>query len=155
MITSDKQYKAAQQQLIMLQSTLTAPMKNDVPEAIQKAAQSQLHELIAEITGKMKEYDELVKTHVDDKVIEIHSLDDLLLAPIRYRLASHMSVESFGRKVDVSARQIVRYEEEEYQNINVSTFRKILKKLNIHIDGKISESGAKTEGIWQRNQVGI
>lgn len=66
-----------------------------------------------------------------------------------------MSVESFGRKVEVSAHQIVRYEAEEHQNISVSTFRKILKKLNIYIDGKISENSSKIESVRQHHQVGI
>jgi hypothetical protein len=40
--------------------------------------------------------------------------------------------------VGVSARQIARYEKEEYQNINASTLqKKILKELHVHIDGKI------------------
>ena len=65
-------------------------------------------------------------------------MNDLLVAPIRYRLANHMSIEGFGRKVGVSARQIARYEKEEYQNINTSTLQKILRNMDVHIDGKIA-----------------
>ncbi len=57
--------------------------------------------------------------------------------PIRYRIAAHMSVDAFSRKVGVSARQIARYERESYKNTNTSTLRKILGGLNIHLDGKI------------------
>ncbi len=49
-----------------------------------------------------------------------------------------MSIEVFGRKVGMSARQIARYEKEEYQNITTSTLQKILGNLDIHIDGKIA-----------------
>ena len=69
---------------------------------------------------------------------EIHSVDDLMVAPIRYRIAAHMSIDEFGRKVGISPRQIARYENEGYQNIDSSTFRKILKGLNIHLDGKVA-----------------
>ena len=138
MITSDKQYAAAKEQLSMLVQSLSAPVKKDVPAVIQEAAKSQIKELIAEIQAKIDEYSKLVKNHNDGVVIEIHSLGDLLAAPIRYRLANHMSIEVFGRKVGISARQIARYEKEEYQNITTSTLQKILGNLDIHIDGKIA-----------------
>ena len=138
MITSDKQYAAAKEQLSMLIQSLSAPVKKDVPAVIQEAAKSQIKELIAEIQAKIDEYSKLVKNHNDSVVIEIHSLGDLLAAPIRYRLANHMSIEVFGRKVGMSARQIARYEKEEYQNITTSTLQKILGNLDIHIDGKIA-----------------
>ena len=138
MITSDKQYAAAKEQLSMLVQSLSASVKKDVPAVIEEAARSQTKELIAEIQENLDEYSKLVKNHNDGVVIEIHSLSDLLAAPIRYRLANHMSIEVFGRKVGISARQIARYEKEEYQNITTSTLQKILGNLNIHIDGKIA-----------------
>ena len=138
MITSDKQYAAAKEQLSMLVQSLSAPVKKDAPAVIQEAARSQTKELIAEIQANLDEYSTLVKNHNDGVVIEIHSLSDLLAAPIRYRLANHMSIEVFSRKVGISARQIARYEKEEYQNITTSTLQKILRNLNIHIDGKIA-----------------
>ena len=48
-----------------------------------------------------------------------------------------MSIDAFSRKVGISARQIIRYERDKYQNTNSSTLRKILDVLNIHLDGKI------------------
>ena len=138
MITSDKQYAAAKEQLSILVQSLSAPLKKDVPAIIQEAAKSQTKELMAEIKANIDEYRRLVKNHNEGVVIEIHSLSDLLAAPIRYRLANHMSIEVFGRKVGISARQIARYEKEEYQNITTSTLQKILGNLDIHIDGKIA-----------------
>lgn len=139
MITSDKQYAAAKEQLKLLMQSLSAPIMKEVPADIEEAAKSQVKELIAEIKAEIDEYTQLIKNDTSNVVIEIHSLDDLLSAPIRYRLASHMSIESFSRKVGVSARQIARYEKEKYQNINASTLQKILRTLNIHIDGKIDK----------------
>ena len=138
MITSDKQYAVAKEQLSMLEQSLSAPVKKDVPAVIQEAARSQTKELIAEIQANIDEYSKLVKNYNNSVVIEIHSLGDLLAAPICYRLANHMSIEVFGRKVGISARQIARYEKEEYQNITTSTLQKILGSLDIHIDGKIA-----------------
>lgn len=136
MMTSDKQYAAAKEQLTLLNASLSSPKKKDVPALITKAGKAQLRELIDEIQQNMKEYETLKNSEPSD--IEIHSLDDLMVAPIRYRIAAHMSVDAFGRKVGVSARQIARYELESYQNTNSSTLRKILEVLNIHLDGKVA-----------------
>ncbi len=136
MITSDKQYAVAKEQLAMLTESLSSPKKEDVPDLIEKASKAQLQELIDEIQLKLEEYDALKDSKPSD--IEIHSLDDLMIAPIRYRIAAHMSVDAFGRKVGVSARQIARYELESYRNTNSSTLRKILEVLNIHLDGRIA-----------------
>ena len=140
MITSDKQYSAAKEQLNMLKQSLQSPIQNGVPIVIAEAAKSQLQELIDEIQASIDEYSKLIKRIKDTTAIEIHSLDDLFAAPIRYRLVTHMSIESFSRKVGVSARQIARYEKEEYKNITASTLQKILSNLDIHIDGKIDKN---------------
>lgn len=136
MITSDKQYEAAKQQLAQLAKSLAAPMKTDVPHVIADAGRAQIKELMMEIQHNIGEYEALKNSRPGD--IEIHSLDDLMTAPIRYRIAAHMSVDEFSRKVGVSARQIIRYESEGYQNITSSTLQKILKGLNIHLEGKVA-----------------
>lgn len=136
MITSDKQYTATKKQLAMLTESLSCTKKKDVPDVIEKAGKSQLQDLINEIQKSIDEYDMLKNSKPSD--IEIHSLDDLIVTPIRYRIAAGMSVDTFGRKVGVSSRQIARYENEKYQNINSSTLQRILGVLNIHLNGKIA-----------------
>lgn len=136
MITSDKQYAAAKKQLMMLTASMIASKKEEVPDLIEKAGKAQMLELVDEIQRNMEEYDRLKESKPSD--IEIHSLDDLMVVPIRYRIAAHMSVDAFSRKVGVSARQITRYETENYQNTNSSTLRKILGMLDIHLNGKIA-----------------
>ena len=44
-----------------------------------------MQELIAEIQLNMEEYDVLKNSKPSD--VEIHSLDDLMIAPIRYRMS--------------------------------------------------------------------
>ena len=136
MITSDKQYEAAKKQLAMLTASLSVPAKKDVPDEIAQAGRAQTQELVDEIQVSVNEYQALRNSKPAD--VEIHSVDDLMVAPIRYRIAAHMSIDEFGRKVGISPRQIARYENEGYQNINSSTFWKILKGLNILLDGKVA-----------------
>lgn len=136
MITSNKQFEVAKEKLHMLKQSLLAPVKKNIPSEIVKASRNQVQELIHEIKANIDEYVKL--TENKSTVIEIHSLDELLSAPIRYRLATHMTIEGFGQKVGVSPRQIARYEKEEYQNITTSTLKKILKKLDVNINGRVS-----------------
>lgn len=144
MITSDKQYEAAKQQLHMLNEALRAPAKIDVPALILEAGRAQILELAEEIQTNIKEYEKLKNCQLSD--IEIHSLEDLMITPIRYRLAAKMSIDTFGHKVGISARQIIRYEKEEYKNAKTTTLTKILDKLNIHIDGGIGDFKSKNSG---------
>jgi len=136
MITSNRQYKAAQEKLTMLKTSLKAAIKKGIPEIIAKAAKGQLQELISEIEVEIKEYVSICQTKPSK--IKINSLDDLMVAPIRYRLASHMSVEAFARKVDISTRQIMRYEAENYQNTNTTTLNKILGHIKLKLKGKVA-----------------
>lgn len=135
MITSDKQYEAAKEQLRLLEASILRPAKKNIPEVIVKASKKQIQELMNEIQKNMLEYIALIENQESN--IEINSVEDLFSAPIRYRLATHMSIERFGQKVGVSPRQIARYEKEEYHNINTSTLIKILGNLKINIHGKI------------------
>lgn len=136
MITSDKQYAAAKKQLALLTTSVSSARKEGVPDFIAQAGKAQMQELISEIQMNIEEYEHLKESKPSD--IEIHSLDDLMIVPIRYRIAAHMSIEAFSRKVGVSARQIARYETENYQNTNSSTLRKILEMLDVHLDGKVA-----------------
>ncbi len=136
MITSNKQYDASKEQLSMLMASLNSACQKGVPELIEKAGKSQLKELISEVKLNIEEYENLKDSKPSD--IEIHSLDDLMVVPIRYRIAAHMSIDAFSRKVGVSARQIARYERESYRNTNSSTLQKILGVLDIRLNGKVS-----------------
>jgi DNA-binding transcriptional MerR regulator len=138
MITSDKQYEAAKEQLRMLEQSILIPTKKNVPKLIAQAAKRQIKELIDEIKINIDEYLKLIEGNVSSIKI-----DSLLYAPIRYRLATHMTIESFGQKVGVSPRQIARYEKEGYQNINTSTFKRILGNLKININGTIQKNDTK------------
>jgi len=136
MITSRKQYSAAKEQLKMLTHSYALPAKKDIPSSIELAGKEQLKELICEIQLNIKEYDTLRNCKPSD--IEIHSMDDLMIVPIRYRIAANMSIDAFSRKVGVSARQIARYETENYQNTNSRTLQKIFKILDIQLNGKVA-----------------
>ncbi|MDH5415201.1 MAG: helix-turn-helix domain-containing protein [Flavobacteriaceae bacterium] len=136
MITSDKQYAASKEQLTMLQESLSVENDKDIPEIIKNASKEQLKSLISDIQAEIDEYEKLKSIKLEE--LEIHSIQDLMVTPIRYRIVSHMSVDAFSRKVGVSARQIHRYEAENYSNVNTSTLTKILEKLDVSLDGHVS-----------------
>ena len=136
MITSKKQYKEACRKLEMLGASLSSGKKPGVPPAIEKAGKAQITELMDNIKKEINEFDSC--RNVDISELEIHSLDDLMLLPIKYRIASGMSIDKFAQFVGISPRQINRYEKEHYKNTHTSTLNTILEKLNVGIEGKIS-----------------
>ena len=133
MIVSQQQYTATAKKLKMLQDSLSAPPREGVPEEFVQAAFAQTRELIGELQAEIDEYDRI--TTSDPAVIPVNSIEDLLVAPIRYRLASHKSLETFARAVDISVRQIFRYEQEGYRNCSVPNLTKILAKLKLQVHG--------------------
>ncbi len=120
----------------MLRESQNVKIDEDIPEAVRNASKAQLQSLIDEIEKDIAEYEKLQTISLED--IPIQSIQDLLIAPIRYRIVSHMSVDAFSRKVEVNARQIHRYESECYSNVNASTLTKILEKLDLKLDGRIA-----------------
>jgi DNA-binding XRE family transcriptional regulator len=135
MIRSEKQHQAAKKQLASLREALARKTRTKAPEAFIRAAQGQTVELAEEIERQIKDYEQLQKTGT--KELHIFSLHDLRVAPIRYRIAAHMTIESFARLVHVHSRQIARYESEDYQNVSWDTLLKILERLDVKIEGKM------------------
>ncbi len=135
MITSEQQYKVALQKLEMLRISLKSPAKQEIPAVIEKAGRSQIFELIEKLQSEVTEFERYKDLDVSE--IEIHSLDDLIQFPIRYRLAAGMSIDKFARFVGISARQISRYEKESYKNTHTSTLNSILNKLHVDIEGRV------------------
>ena len=135
MITSDKQCRVAEEKLKMLEDALNAPKKPDVSEVIARAARMQTKELIDELQGEIDEYRKVGKMKPSE--IPIKTIDDLMVVPIRYRIASHLSVDKFARLVEISPRQILRYESQAYQNSSIINFKKILERINIKLEGKV------------------
>jgi predicted transcriptional regulator len=135
MIRSDKQYQAANKQLVSLRKALAAGVHGKAPEAVIRAARGQTAELAAQIEKELKDYEQLQKTNA--KELRILSLHDLRVAPIRYRIAARMTIEGFARLVHVHSRQIARYESEDYQNVSWDTLLKILERLDVKIEGKM------------------
>ena len=138
MITSDRQFATSQKKMEMLIQSLNAPTVSGVPDEVIAGGKAQIQELIDEIQAEITEYETLIAGKVED--LAINTVEDLMLTPIRYRLVKHLSVEAFGREVGVSARQIHRYEAEQYNNANTSTLKKILGKIDVSLEGHVSSS---------------
>ena len=92
MIRSDKQNQAAKKQLVSLRKALAAGAHAKAPEAVIRAARGQTAELAAQIEKEIKDYEQLQKTQA--KELRIFSLHDLRVAPIRYRIAAHMTIST-------------------------------------------------------------
>jgi len=138
MITSQKQLTAAKEKIRLLREGLAAPPAAGAPAILVDAARGQVEELIAEIEAEIREYEALQTMNAEE--FRIESVEELMDAPIRYRLANKMTIEEFAHKVGVHSRQIARYEAQRYRNLTTSTLLKILAKLGIQISGRVRMS---------------
>ncbi len=135
MIRSERQYQVALQKLENLRSSSQRSGDQRLPAALLKAAKGQTAELAQEIEQEVRDYERLQK--FSGKEIKIHSLSELRQAPIRFRMASGLTLEAFARMVEVHSRQIARYEAEEYQNVSIETLEKILDRIHLQIEGSV------------------
>lgn len=135
MIINDSQLKSSESALEYLNKLLDEPMKKNIPGIIAKAAKKQIHFQIKEIEDQIEVYKKLKMTA--QYVKHIKSFEDLLMIPSAYRAAFGLTLDQFAREIEVSARQIARYEKEDYKNIGMVNFLKIMEKINLMISGKI------------------
>lgn len=132
MITSDRQLKATQEKINYLRESLANEFP-ELPDEFRQGVINQRRELIQELEQEVAEYRQLKHATVEE--IPIRSLRDLVLAPIRFRLAKGLTIEEFAELVGIHKRQIAKYEEEEYEKITIENLTKILSKLNPRISG--------------------
>lgn len=137
MITTDRQLKASKEKLEMLRGSLTSKANPRVNPAFQKAGKMQAQALVSELESQVARYEELRKRGL--AAIKISSPADILVLPIEFRIAKHLTQQQFAEFVDVPLRQICRYELSEYNSINGETLKKILDKLSssISVAGKV------------------
>ncbi|NQY38444.1 MAG: hypothetical protein HRT37_26640 [Alteromonadaceae bacterium] len=140
MITSKIQYKASLKAVETLKKTLNAKPSDNWSEGLAKATMKKTQRKINEIEENIKEYEHYTSSEVTH--IYLDTLDDLMKAPIRIRLVLGESVKEFADELDINKRQILRYEEEQYENCTMATFKKIMTKVDVLISNKFNHKTA-------------
>ncbi len=137
MITSDRQLNTTKKKIVSLEESLVE-MRKSASGILGNSAVIQTEALTQELESEVIEYEKLYAEGLD--AIDIQSPEDIMLLPIKYRIAKHLTKEAFAKEVDVSVRMIARYEAEEYTNINGETFKKILRNLPLKLTGTLKEA---------------
>lgn len=136
MITSERQLAVTNQKIDSLRESIKKMEAEAKPFA--KASIVQAKAMIKELGQEVKEYENLREKGLDG--IEINDVAEVMLLPIKYRIAKHMTQDSFAKEVDVPVRMIARYESEGYKNITGENLHKILSKLHLKIPGKLKKA---------------
>ena len=137
MITSDRQLSVTMKQIDSLHESLEKLSKDAQVKPLTKASMIQTKALIKELQAEVAEYEDLKINGVE--AIELNDLSEVMLLPIKYRIAKKMTQEHFAKIVDVPLRMIARYESDGYKNISGEKLHKILSKLHLKILGKLKE----------------
>lgn len=136
MITSDRQLAVTSKKIKELRESIKKMDTSSKP--LVKAAIVQTKTLVKELEQEVKEYQTLRDKGIE--AIEINDLAEVMLLPIKYRIAKKMTQDTFARIVEVPVRMIARYESEGYRNISGENLHKILSKLHLKIPGKLKEA---------------
>ncbi len=137
MITSKRQLETTKKKIASLKESL-AEMKKSARGLLANSAVIQTEALTQELESEALEYETLYAEGLD--AIDIQNPEDIMLLPIKYRIAKHLTKEAFAKEVDVSVRMIARYEAAEYTNINGGTFKKILRNLPLKLNRTLKEA---------------
>lgn len=140
MIKSERQLKAAKEKVALLTESLTRRGNPRVNPVFQKSGKLQVQAMIKEIEAEIRRYEELKERGI--AALRISSPTDILLLPIEFRIAKHLTQEEFADLVGIPLRQICRYELSEYSSINGENLKKILEKISskITVVGQVSET---------------
>jgi ribosomal protein L17 len=138
MITSERQLSTTNKKIESLQETMKKLTEEAKSKPLAKASKIQTQALIKELQQEVFEYEELKTKGLD--AIELNDLADIMLIPIKYRIAKRMTQETFANEVEIPLRMIARYESEGYRNITGENFHKILQKLHLKLPGKLKEA---------------
>ena len=136
MITSERQLAVTSQKIGDLKDALKKIKAGN--DTFAKASIIETKGLIEDLEQEVKEYETLRDKGIE--AIEINDLAELMLLPIKYRIAKKMTQDTFAREVEVPVRMIARYESEGYKNITGENLHKILSKLHLKIPGKLKEA---------------
>lgn len=137
MITSDRQLNVTRKKIQEMEEALKS-LGKAINTPLQKASKIQTQALLKELYAEVEEYQVLKEKGLD--AIKLDDISEVMLLPIKYRIAKDMTQEAFAKKVDIPLRMIARYESEGYRNITGENFHKILQKLHLKSFGKLKEA---------------
>ena len=106
MITSERQLNATKKKIESLAKSL-ADMKKSTKGILAKASIVQTKTIKQELESDVSEYERLCTEGLN--AIKIATPEDIMLLPIKYRIAKHLTKEAFEREVDIPVRMISRY----------------------------------------------
>ena len=131
MIVSERQLKAAKKKAKLLEKSIKKMEGKKGPLVQPTIIQTQA--MLKELQDEVSEYEALLGQGLE--AIKIEFLKEIMLLPIKYRVAKNLSREDFAKEVGLPVRMIARYEAGGYTNINGETFKKILDTLPLTIEG--------------------
>lgn len=132
MITSKLQLKASIGAAESLREVLKNNPSPNWGEDLALEVREKTQRKLINIEEKIAEYELYTSGNVTH--IPLFPLDELMKAPIRIRLVMNESVKEFADEINVNKRQVLRYEEEQYENCSMATFKKIIAKVEILIE---------------------
>ena len=131
MIAREKQLKRAKKEMEGLRKKLGSGRKRS-PKTLERL-RGRLQDLEADVA----EYETLRTEGM--AAISVKHPEDIMLFPVRYRIAKGMSVPEFAEMVNIPSRMIYRYEDKRYTNVMGTTLARIFSALPVGVKSEVRE----------------
>jgi DNA-binding XRE family transcriptional regulator len=131
MIKNECQYKSAIKQIESFRYAINATRNNHLPDHANKARKTKIDNQIDELIRQCDEY-KTTRNSIPS-MLSVKSQRDLRVLPIKFRISAGMTIDAFSKYVNVTRIQIQRWEKDEYNNITLKNFLKIIEILDIDI----------------------
>ena len=131
MITSKYQWSKAKEEIDGLKEKMASGRYRS------KRTLERFEKELGRLEGEVDEFETLQAAGPEG--LSIKRPQDVLLLPMRYRIAKKMTLEEFSEMVGVGARLIWRYENDGYTTAKGHTLNRILSKLPVDIETEVRE----------------
>ena len=131
MITSKYQWSKAKEKIDGLKEKMASGRYRS------KRTLERFEKELGRLEREVKEFETLQAAGPEG--LSIKRPEDVLLLPVRYRIAKKMTLEAFSEMVGVGARLIWRYENDGYTTAKGHTLNRILSKLPVDIETEVRE----------------
>jgi ribosome-binding protein aMBF1 (putative translation factor) len=141
MIQNQRQYRITREEAAKMEAALRAydrgevPKNPDVQPAMRQLCRDAIASLLQEMRDDIAEYEAIRKRK---RRFVVHSLEELAPALLKARIASGLSTRELARRVQISERQLRRYEASDFRSAPVWRLLDIADELGIKFQGAVS-----------------
>lgn len=133
MIKNERQYRISKAAARKFQRALSTPTEtaSDIDPVIADATVRAIASQLSDLEASLREYEALRSGDV--RIVDVDTLDELPTMLIRARIAAGLTQKDLAERMELSAQQIQRYEETDYQAASFARLLEVAKAIGLSV----------------------